>query len=922
MPVPPSGTVTLLFTDIEGSTRAWESHPVEMQRALARHDVLLRAVIETSGGYVFKTVGDAFCAAFTDSRSAVRASLAVQEAVALEPWPGLTPVGVRVAVHTGECEERDSDYFGPTVNRIARLLAIGHGGQILVSGVAAHLARDQLPESASLRDLGEHRLKDLGRPEHVFQLDSPGMVSSFPALRSLDNPRLSHNLPEQLTTFVGRDRELTELRSLLTSARLVTLTGPGGTGKTRLALQAAAEQLDGSADGVWLVDLSSLTDADRLAESVASVLSIREVPGCSTLVTLVDALRDQDRLLVLDNCEHVIDAAALVVEALLRSCPRLGVLATTREALGVGGEVVLRVPPLALPAADDAQLDDVAVSEAARLFVERVQLHTREFVLDVANAPTIARVCRRLDGIPLAIELAAARVQSLTVEEVDARLDQRFRLLVGGGRSARERQQTLRATVDWSYALLTPEEQHVFARVSVFAGGFDLDAAEAITSDRDIASFEVLDHLSALADKSLIVRDDRGPKSHYSMLETLHVYAADRLAEQGGHTVSASRARHRDYHLALAERAALHLHSPDQTAWLDVLDREHDNLRAALVFTLDEPDGAQTALRFVVALVDWWERATPSDWLVYATTALGRSDAADSTARRAVALQGVAGLHMQLGEIIAARAYLDEALAIAHEIGDERLAASVLYNQGYAWMLQLDLDQARTLLDKSLQLARQHGDTRTEVLAILRLGEVRSDQGDRNALDDLQEALTAARAMDDPELIAKLCMNCGAVQTEWGNPASAEPLLTEALTIYRELRHPYMVATNLSNLGFVALLRRDSATARALNLEALQLTRHTNNRSIQAFSLLGGAWTAFLTRDYARATNLYGASDAMTEHFEALDPPALRRTREMQLEKMRTVLGDAAFSEEYETGRRLSLPDAIALVDGIGKTQT
>ncbi len=914
----PSGTVTLLFTDIEGSTRAWESHPAEMKRALARHDAMLRGVIEGSGGYVFKTVGDAFCAAFTDAASAVRTALAVQEAVATEPWPEVTPIRVRIAVHSGECEERDDDYFGPTVNRIARLLGVGHGGQILVSGFAAQLTGERLPDSASLRDLGEHRLKDLGRPERVFQLEAPGVASSFPALRSLNDPQLLHNLPEQMTTFVGRDRELAELRTLLESTRLLTLTGPGGTGKTRLALQAAAEQLDGSGDGVWLVDLSSLTDEDRLAELVASVLSVAEVPGRSIVDVLRSALRDQDRLIVLDNCEHVVDAAAKLIDILLQSCARLGVLATSRQALGIGGEVVFRVPPLALPRADDSQLGDV-VSDAVRLFVERVRLHDRGFALDAANAPIVARVCRRLDGIPLAIELAAARVRSLTVAEVEARLDQRFRLLVGGSRSAGERQQTLRATIDWSHTLLSPAEQQVFARLSVFAGGFDLEAAEAVAADGDTEFSEMVEHLSALADKSLVNRNDLGTRSRYSLLETLQSYAADRLAEQGPDAVAARRTRHRDYELALAERAAPHLRSADQLAWLDELDLEHDNLRVAFVHALDEPDGAQAGLRFVVALVDWWDRGMTSDWLAHAALALQRPDAAAPSATRAVALLGVAGLHLSRGETSAARGYLDEAWAIAQALGDERLAGIVLCHLGHAMFQLDDLDAAREHYDNSLQRSRKHNDTRTEILALKGLGDILSmGEPDALAVGYYEQAIAAARVMGDPQLIARLCTNYGAALADWADPEAAEPVLTEALAIYRGLRHTDLVATNLSNLGFVSFLRGDWMTARDRHLEALQLTRRTNNSFGQAFALIGSAAAAFLTLDYARSTILHGVADSITEKFDARMEQPLLEIRAAQLDRSRAVLGENTFNTEYEAGRNLRLTDAISLVAAIG----
>jgi len=451
----PAGTVTFLFTDIEGSTKLWEAQPQQMQAVLARHDALLHEMIEHANGYVFKTIGDAFCAAFSTPTDAVIAALATQLALTVESWPEHTPIKVRIALHTGAVTSRDGDYFGQPLNRVARLLATGHGGQVLLSTATQELVRDSLPIGATLHPLGEHRLKDLGRPESIFQLCHPSLPSEFAPLKSLDNPALRHNLPQQVTSFVGREEPLTVVKGLLEKTKLLTLTGSGGCGKTRLALQVAAEMLDGEGDGAWLVELASLADPNLVPATIAGVLNIKEEPGKPIQQSLVEHLKSKRLLLMLDNCEHLLNACAKLIDTLIHQCPQVLVLATSREALGIAGETTYRVPSLSLPDPTKVQtVESFTHFEAVRLFVERACQVQTDFTVSNANAPALASICHRLDGIPLAIELAAARVRILSVEEINSKLDQRFRLLTGGSRTALPRQQTLRSLIDWSYDLL------------------------------------------------------------------------------------------------------------------------------------------------------------------------------------------------------------------------------------------------------------------------------------------------------------------------------------------------------------------------------------------------------------------------------------------------------------------------------------
>ena len=599
----PSGTVTLLFTDVEGSVGLWEADGEAMADASGRYGRIVREQVRAAGGQVFNTVGEAFRVVFADSSAGLASAVAIQRAVGTEPWPPDALIRVRMALHSGACVQRDGDYVGPVVNRADRLLAAGHGGQILVSGATYELLAGRLPGGMGFEDLGEHRLKDLGRAERVFQVTGPDLAAGFGPLRSLDDPALRHNLLSQATSFVGRGAELAELRSLVAGgSRLVTITGPGGIGKSRLALQLGASLLDGGGDGVWLVELAPVADPELVARTVAAVLAVREEPARPVLDTLVDAVGDRHLMVILDNAEHVLGAAAKVADAMLRSCPRAYLLVTSREPLGISGEHVFRVPPLSVPPADLATPARLAAFESVQLFIDHASMHRQGFALDDANAGAVAAVCVRLDGIPLALELAAARLRSLSVPEISSRLDQRFQLLTGGSRTARPRHQTLRALIDWSYDLLSPEEQLVLDRLSVFAAGWTLEAAEVVASAGGTGEWLVLDHLAALVDKSLVQAEEIDGSTRYRLLETVRQYAAERLARRAGSEPNDSRAVHRDYYLALVEAAGPHLRGRDQAVWLDRLEVEFDNIRAALAFSIADPDCAEPGLRLAAGL--------------------------------------------------------------------------------------------------------------------------------------------------------------------------------------------------------------------------------------------------------------------------------------------------------------------------------
>ena len=876
----PTGTVTFLFTDIKGSTKLWEAHPDAMRPALARHDHLLRGCFEDHEGYVFKTVGDAFCAAFPTANGALEAALAAQIALAAEPWGMPAPLSVRMALHTGSAEERGGDYFGPPLNRVARLMAAGHGGQTLLSTATRELVQDALPPGTTLRDLNQHRLKDLGRPEQVFQLLHPALAADFPPLESLDNLDLPNNLPQQTTSFIGREKQVEEVKALYAGTRLLTLTGAGGSGKTRLSLQVAADLLTGDGDGVWLVELAVLTDPALVPQAVAGVLGVKEQAGQPVQNTLVEALKAKRLLLVLDNCEHLVAACASLSADLLRACPGVHILASSREPLNVAGEQVYRVPPLTLPDPRRAQTaETLSQFEAVRLFIERAQAVQPSFAVTSGNAPAVAQVCFHLDGIPLALELAAARVRSLSVEEINTRLGQRFRLLTGGSRVALPRQQTLRALIDWSYDLLLGPEKTLLCRLSVFAGGWTVAAAEGVCAGEAIEDWEVLDLLTGLADKSLVVYEEGadGEAGRYRLLETIRQYAGDRLGESG--EAEAVQGRSASWFLALAEEAEPHLRGPEQALWSGRLEREHDNLRAGLTWYEQRGEGGEEGLRLAGALWRfWWMRGHLSEgrqWLGRALVrtppeAVGRAGAGvrGGSAAWAKALNGAGRLAGGQGDYAEARALYKEGLAIWRLLGDQQNTAGSLNGLGNAAQAQGDLAGARALYEESLAISRQ--------------------LGDRGG-------------------IANSLYNLGLVAQAQGDYAGARSLSEESLTIQRQLGDQAGIANSLCNLGTMAQGQGDLAGARALYEEGLAISRHLGDRGGIAEGLDGLACVARGQSQLSRAARLGGAASALRESIGSSQTPAEQETTDKTMGAVREALGGGAFAAAWDAGRAMTM---------------
>jgi predicted ATPase/class 3 adenylate cyclase len=912
----PAGEVTLLFARIEGAARLWDVHPAEMNDAVARHDEIVQAAIRTAGGYVFHAGGEGFSASFPRASSALQAALTSQSALAAEAWPDATPITVGMALHTGLCEERDGDYFGPVVNRAARLQETAHGGQTVISLVTAELLGDRLPDGTWLLDLGEHRLKDLDRPMRVFQACVAGAENDFPPLRSLSSALHLNNLPAQVSSFVGREDELRELAELVGSCRLVTLTGPGGAGKTRLGLQVAAETLESSPDGAWFVELAPLVGDDLVASTVASVFRVRDEPHRPVIDTLIESLGDRSMVVLLDNCEHVIGGAAKVANAVLRSCPNVRLLATSREPLAIDGETVYRIPSLSLPADGEASAAAVMAAESVRLFADRAAQHRQGFTVDDANAAVVARICQRLDGLPLAIELATARLRALSLDDLDARLDERFRLLTGGSRAALPRQQTLRGLIDWSWDLLNRGERDVLARLSVFAGGFDLEAAVAVVAGGAVEDYEVVDHLGTLVDKSLVEADDTGGIIRYRLLESVLAYAADRLADAGAAEESRVRAAHRDQFLRLAELAIPKLSGGEQEQWLDRLEDEHDNLRAAVAYSLRDDD-PRPGLRLGAALARFWARRGHfAEGLMHLGVALDRPEAAAPTLERGRALAFMAALLDDVGDYPAARARAEAALSIARAERDDLLTARALANLGGITTRLGEARAALSLLDEGLTCARRCGDQAllASILGAYAAAETHLEDYVA-AIGHLEEAVHIYRQANNRASTAADLGNLGYLELIVGRRDAARSHLTDAVTVSRELNDWFNLAYGAFNLALVEYVAGKTAAAGQLFTEAVTVARRRGIKPVAIEGIMALAATVHADNP-TKAARLYGACEAARERSGEPIAALEASLQDAAAEHLRATLGDETFDLLVVEGQALSLDDGVDLALG------
>jgi len=905
----PSGTVTFLFTDIEGSTKLWEKYPETMKSALAGHDSILKEAIETNHGYIIKTTGDGVHAVFVTAMDAINAAVDAQHAfqpsefIVKHPDEGKTSevlLRVRMGLHTGEAELRDGDYYGGTLNRAARIMGVANGGQILLSSVTAALVREHLPESTSLVDLGEHRLKNLSQPENIFQLNAPDLPDNFPPLQSLNT--VPNNLPSQLTSFIGRGAEMAEIRALLNSARLVTLTGSGGTGKTRLSIEIGTQELASFSSGVWLLELAPLTDPEQIIPALAKVLCLQELPSAPLDALVIDYLRDKKVLLILDNCEHLIEACAHLAADLLHHCAGLKILASSREALGISGEMAYSTPSL-------------AGDESPRLFVERARAANSNFRLTDENASSVTQICSRLDGIPLAIELAAARAKLLSPEQIAARLDDRFRLLVGGSRTALPRQQTLRALIDWSYDLLSDEEKDLLRFASVFVGGWTLDAVEAVSEDPN-----VLENLEQLVNKSLVVTDEQRSEMRFSMLETIRQYAREKLFD--AKQVGTARDRHFVYFNDLSEKLWDAFRSAGILAWRDRAEAEADNLRAALEWGLENHIDEAIRLAANYCLVsDWFSNQAVGIALVKSAIAKVKSlppvegDAniqRQGLIARALFAQGL--IELSRGYLPLSKQALQESISISRATDNRRILG---YSLGLLYTVSTFINDPageEAALEGLNIFTEEIDDNWGLGLAYQNMARIAISQGDQEEKQKYLKKLNGLRREAPVSIQTGLfLMGLGRSEVEQGNYDDARKLFDDALDIFVQLRIKIYQMAAKSQLGHIARYTGDLVRAKSIYRETILGWQDIGNRGAVAHELESFASIAITIKNPQYALKLLGAAEALRERSGSPMTDFERIEYDRDVAHVRSLLENDEADRLWTEGRSMTMSEAIDL---------
>jgi len=910
----PLGSVTFLFTDIEGSTRLLQQLGEKFSTVLEEHRQILLEECETHNGRVVGTQGDSFFVAFASAEDAISAVMQAQRALAAHPWPDGVNVRVRMGLHTGEPQISASEsYVGIDVHRAARIAAAAHGGQVLISQTTYDLVRKELPDGVTLRDLGEHHLKDLRQPKHLYQLIIAGLPSDFPPLKSLDASL--NNLPIQLTSFIGREKELTEIKQAISEHRLVTLTGPGGSGKTRLALQVAAGMIGHFHAGVFFVALAPITDPGLVASTIAHPLGITETAGRSILENLKDYLQSKSLLLLLDNFEQVISAAPLVAE-LLAACRELKILVTSREALRVSGEHSYPVPPLALP--NLTQLpspESLSQYAAIELFIQRARAVKPDFRITNETAPAIAEICHRLDGLPLAIELAAARIKLLPPRAMLARLENRLEFLTGGARDLPARQQTLRNAIAWSYDLLDENEQKLFRRLSVFVGGCTVDAVhavEAVTGDHP-DHVSVLDQLGTLLDKSLL-REIEGTNGEprFMMLETLREFGLEQLEASGEQETI--RLRHTNFFLGMARQAEASSGSGEQVQWMDRMEQEHDNLRAALEWSRSAKGAEEICLRLAGALGYFWEmRGHFSEGRERLSAILSMEIARGPTAARARLLARAAELAYRQSDYAATVELAEESVTICREIGDRQGIASGLIKLGNAATEAGDYASASGYLEEALTIWQELGDTHGTARALISLGWISLRSGDYPLANArLEEALALSHELGDTRSIGFELSGLGEVALRQGAYARATQLLEESLELRRQLGNKWGVGVSLGSLGWVSMREGNWNRATARLGESLEVRREIGDKGGSAWCLERLAEVALAQGQAEKAVRLLSAASVLRISIGSVIDPADQAEYQNRRAALRAELGEERFVAIWTEGRALTLEQAIA----------
>ena len=915
--------LTFLFTDLENSTQLWEQASAAMHPAMARHDALLTETITRNNGKIVKSTGDGFHAVFAAAHDAVCAALDSQRSLGNETWPeGTGPLNVRIGLHTGDSEARNGDYFGPTLNRAARVMDIAHGGQILLSSATAALTKQALPDGVSLLDKGQHRLKGIASLEQIYQLTSADLPNEFPPLRSLESYK--HNLHRQLTSFVGREKELNDVKSLLAGTQLLTLLGPGGTGKTRLMLQVGEEIIHKYPDGVWFVELAPLTNPTKIPDRIAATLNVQEQPGRNILDTLFDYLRHKELLLLLDNVEHLVRDCAEVTANLLEHCPNITILVTGREALFISGETTLQIPSLSLPARNgEISFEEICLSEGVQLFMERAKAVRPDFEINPKNAPAISEIVKRLDGIPLALELAASRMRMLTVEQIADRLNDRFRLLTGGHRTALPRQQTLQALIDWSWNLLEEEEQLLLRRLSVFAGGWNINAAQAIVGFEPLDEYAVFDLLEQLINKSVVnVEYPAEGKARYNLLESIRQFARDKLFEAG--EGEALRNRHAEYFAAFAQEAEPHLYRETMFPWVKKIEQELDNLRAVLTWSLD--NRPELAIRICGALfyraAYWIHFSETKSWLINsvdrARPLLGKDETIMPVEDFIKSLLSLATVYSFYSDHINASSTIDEVLQLSkthhypkHYIQGVIMKTVILGNGGG--------DYNSPEWNEKIREAQEIGIENNYDLEISQLQFIRAGlhalKGEfEEALPYYQDALAITKKIDNPHRNGQVYRIQAMMSDLKGDIAAAEQAYLDAIDVFATIGDHHYEKMTKSDLAhhYRRVGKYDQAIP--LYLEVLPKWQEDVNLPALVHQLECFAFLAIYLGKPEVAARLLGKTRKSRIDLES---PIRSRLEIDDLNQAMEQLAETMGSSQRDThmlaGEGISLGDAVAL---------
>jgi predicted ATPase/class 3 adenylate cyclase len=937
----PSGTVTFLFTDIEGSTRLWQEQPEAMAISHARHDEILRTAIESNHGYVFQIVGDSFSAAFHNAVDAVKAVLTAQRGLVstpalapgasvraeknAQPYPSTNSghrstsnieIKVRMGLHTGTAEILpDGKYEGyATIASTQRVMSAAHGGQTLLTQTTYDLLQNALPDGVTLRDMGEHRLKDLRAPLRLYQVNMPDLPQNFPTIKSLDTQ--PNNLPAQLTSFIGRERELREAKEKLSSARLLTLIGPGGTGKTRLSLQLAAEVLPNFGDGVWLVELAPLADPTLILQTIASVLGVRAQMGMPLKNIVFDFLRAKNLLLIFDNCEHLVEACAQLADEFLHNAPNMKIIASSREALGIGGETVYRVPSLSLPNQAQASREALAGFESIQLFVERARAANPKFDLTEKNASSIAQICRRLDGIPLALELAAARVGVFSAEQIASRLDDRFKLLTGGSRTALPRQQTLRALIDWSYDILPKEECMLLRRLSVFAGGWVFEAAESLCSDLD-----VLNLLTQLVNKSLVTMDDEGDEPRYRLLETIRQYARDKLLETG--EAAEMRNRHLDYYVQLTETAETQLYGSLALDWVNRLEAEYDNLRAAIEWGMD--NNVMAVLRMAGALPNFWFRRGYENegikWIHEALEHVKTLPEVDGEAAQerltiiAKSWQSVSFMAFSQGDMLNASVAAATCAGYARQLGDKSLLATVLTFEAASKMMSGRFNDVDAIMEEVLGIVDESNDQYAIGMAYGMFGTRMMMAGKYNDESRAMVAKGLAALKNNENRFGHTMVLFGMAMGSRFNGRfdEARAQFAPLVPIFHDMGDHHRSNMVRSEMAHMERLEGHHEKAIAMYRETILEWKRLGHRAAVANQLECFAFIAKSHEQPERAAKLFGAAEALREIINIQMTDMERTEYEREIADVKANLDEKIFMSLWAEGHAMTMEQAIAL---------